>query len=163
MLFLSRSKISRAFASAKRKESSGFTLIELMVTVGIIGILTAIALPSYMEYAQRGLISEALGLVASMQAKMDQYFMDQRTYVGACAASTAAPLPTNSSYFSYSCNSLTAAGYQVVAAGQGSMASYTYSLTLANGAITKASTSLPTGWVTTNAAGCWIFKRDGSC
>lgn len=128
-----------------------------MITVAIIGILTAIALPSYSEYIKRGNITESIAGLSDMQIKMEQFFQDNRTYVGACASGTVAPLPT-AVKFTFTCPTLTASAYIVTATGTGVMAGFVYTLDQSNARVTS---SLPTGWtVTTN---CWVLKKDGSC
>ena len=60
-----------------QKEQQGFTLIELMIVVAIIGILAAIAIPAYQDYTIRAQISEGLTLSAGAKAAVSEYFMDR--------------------------------------------------------------------------------------
>jgi type IV pilus assembly protein PilA len=53
--------------------SAGFTLIELMIVVGIIGILAAIAIPAYQDYTIRGQVSEGLTLVAEAKYSVSEF------------------------------------------------------------------------------------------
>jgi len=59
---------------------SGFTLIEVMIAVAIVGILIAIALPSYRNYVIRGKLVAGTNALANMRAQMEQYYQDNRTY-----------------------------------------------------------------------------------
>ncbi|MEQ6289699.1 pilin [Vogesella sp. GCM10023246] len=54
-------------------EQSGFTLIELMVVVAIIGILAALALPAYMDYTRRAHLAEAFTLAGSAKTAVEEY------------------------------------------------------------------------------------------
>ena len=54
----------------------GFTLIELMIVVAIIGILAAVAIPAYQDYIARAQVSEAVGLLASGKTSLSEYFAD---------------------------------------------------------------------------------------
>ena len=58
------------------KKPQGFTLIELMIVVAIIGILAAIAIPAYQDYTIRAQVSEGINLASGAKAAISEYFMD---------------------------------------------------------------------------------------
>ena len=59
------------------KTNQGFTLIELMIVVAIIGILAAIAIPAYQSYVARAQASEALELFSGVKAPLAEYYADK--------------------------------------------------------------------------------------
>ncbi len=131
---------------AYRTRSRGFTLIELMIVVAIVAILASVALPSYTEYVRRGKAQEATSTLSTARVQFEQYFQDNRTYVGVTC-------PAAGKYFGYACNS-TATTYTITASGTGDMATYTYTGNQA-GAMTST-----IGGVTVN---CLVTKKGESC
>lgn len=71
-----------------KQVQKGFTLIELMIVVAIIGILAAIAIPAYQDYTIRAQITEGLNVVGGVKVGVEEYVMqtgDWPTAIGAAA------------------------------------------------------------------------------
>jgi type IV pilus assembly protein PilE len=138
-------------------KNTGFTLIEVLVTVAIVGILAAVALPSYTDYVTRGKIPDATSALGTRQLQLEQFYQDNRTYVGApsCNADT-----TSSQNFDFSCPTQSATAYTLLAQGKGSMAGFSFNVTQSN---VKSTVAVPTGWALPATNNCWITKKGGVC
>ena len=137
-------------------KSAGFTLIELMITVAIIGILSAIALPSYRDYVLRGRIPEATAHLATKAVQMEQLFQDARSY--AKAPDAICNDSTSSKYFTFKCPVLESSTFTITATGTGAMDGFVYSINQSNA---KATTGVPSGWTKNN--NCWVTSKGGTC
>jgi len=68
------------FMKGSSARQSGFTLIELMIVVAIVGILAAIALPAYQDYTRRAKVTEALTQGASAKIAIAEYFWSESVW-----------------------------------------------------------------------------------
>lgn len=142
------------------RRRSGFTLIEVLVTVVIVSILAAFAVPSYRDYATRGRIPEATSNLSAMRVRLEQHYQDNRNY-GSTDSACGVSNPT-SSHFTYACNWGTGGTDQfftVTATGVGSMAGFKYTINQSN---ERRTTAVPTGWGTAPIE-CWVVKKAGAC
>lgn len=76
----------------RRVNKAGFTLIEVMIVVAIIGILAAVAYPSYIDSVRKGKRAEARAAVMNLLQQQERYFTQNNTYE-TFAVGAAAPLP----------------------------------------------------------------------
>jgi type IV pilus assembly protein PilE len=134
--------------SANTRHVSGFSLVELLIAIAIVGILMAIAVPGYREHVRRGAVEEALAQMRSGAVALEQYFLDNRVYFDA-------PCPAGTARFALSC-ALNAETYTITATGSGNVSGFVYTLNEQGVAATTG------GDWGTNAA-CWIIRKGGSC
>jgi len=68
------------YLTGKSKSCKGFTLVELMVVIAIIGVLTAIALPAYLNYTKRSRQTKGISELMMIKAASERYFVEAGTY-----------------------------------------------------------------------------------
>lgn len=78
-----------------KKLTQGFTLIELMITVAIVGILASVAIPSYLHYIRQSYVNEAVTSIASIKSAEEQYFTTNNCYTEADPSPAAMPSGTS--------------------------------------------------------------------
>lgn len=130
------------------KANKGFTLIEIMIVMAIIGILTAIAVPAYQEYVKEAKVADAVGRLAELRIRLEQNYQDDRSYM------TNPPTLPAAQDFSFAYTVLNADNYTITATGINSMAGFSYG-------VDETNSRTSTAWG--SSATCWIMKKGQTC
>jgi type IV pilus assembly protein PilE len=135
---------------------AGFTLIEVMIVVALVGILAAIALPMYGDYITRSRLSEAHSGLLTKRVELEQFFQDNRTFVGYDCTTDA------TANFTFACTTQTATTYVIQASGVAgsNTAGFAFTLDETNA---RATTGVPDGNWGTPPIACWIIRKGGTC
>ena len=135
----------------KRLWQQGFSLIEMMIVVAIMGLLASIAVPAYQDYVKTGNAVEAPANLATCKVQAEQFYQDNYTYVGFVCN------PLDAKFFDYGVDNVSATTYTLVATGKSSqhMGNFSFSVNQDN-----AKTSTYDG---TTGASCWLISSSGAC
>ncbi len=141
--------------------SGGFTLIELMIAVAIVGILTMVALPAYKGYVLRGKLTEAFNQLSTCAVTLGQFYQDNRTYASAPVGTASGSVCQPTQNFTYSFSGTpTATTYTLQAAGSTStVTGFTFTLDQSGNRATSSPAS--SGWPSSTT--CWVSSKSGSC
>ncbi len=117
---------------AGQRQGRGFTLVEVMIAVAVIGILTAVALPSYRQHVANSRRADARAAILSLAQVMERWYTERGTYVGATVgASGIYPSASPQGYYTMSISAQDATTFTISAAPAGAQTgdacgSYTY-------------------------------------
>ena len=142
-------------AMLRERMVRGFTLVEVMIVVAIIGILAAVALPSYKDYVRRSSLPEGTSALANARIKLEQYYQDNRNY-GTTSCSNGAVAMGTVGKFTLSCTlGNSGQGYTVTATGATGVAvGHVFTLDQSNN---QGTTQFKGETVSKN---CWLMKGD---
>jgi prepilin-type N-terminal cleavage/methylation domain-containing protein len=141
--------------------SKGFTLVELMITVAIVAILAAIAIPNYRDYVIRGQLVDATQGLSAVRANMERYFQDNRTYlpIGAFTPPCAAALVAYGK-FNINCPPIDATHFTAIAVGAAApLSGFTFTVDQNDNQVTTVAPPAPASF--TGCPTAWITKTGG--
>lgn len=105
----------------QRLTPRGFTLVELMIALAVVVLLSAVAYPSYQQQVAKGRRTDAKQALLELSQKMERYYTERGTYVGAALGATGLyPNVSSGGYYDLSIAAQTLDGFSVKATPRGS-------------------------------------------
>ena len=161
---------------ARLAAARGFTLIELMITVAIVAILAAVALPAYNNYILRGHVVSMTNDILGVRVQMEQYYQDNRTYLQPCSSTVTSNCSSNVSSsitwpcasqtftkptpFTRSCSaSSTGNTFTATSTGSGVVNGFVYNV---DNNDTRTS-NVGAAWGGSTGNTCWIMRKGDTC
>lgn len=141
------------------RRHSGFSLIELMITVIIAAILATIAVPAYRDHTLRARVAEAFSQLSASNLRLEQFYQDSRNFGSKTVCGV--PMPANGN-FSYACTlAENGQSYLLTASGLAERGMQAFSFTLDQSGNTRTLT-LPADWGSA-PVNCWIARKGMVC
>jgi type IV pilus assembly protein PilE len=135
------------------KKNRGFTLIELMITIAIVAIIAAIAIPSYTDYVRKGRRSQAVSELGRLQMTLERWRADNASYgcASPCVGNGTYPVASATlDYYDIAISGASTTGYTLTATPKGAQSSdacANFIITYSNGTPVKSTS--------TGAERCW--------
>ncbi len=144
---------------SRKRASRGFTLVELMIVLGIIGLLAAIAIPQYDSYVARGRLAEGISMLSELQLRQEQVYQDNRAYVNGMTPRSTSQYWTGTCVTANVNQTFTCTATPAASSGIG----YVYTVDQAGAKTTAATAPALSGWTVPSPATCWVRSKAGSC
>ena len=135
----------------------GFSLIELMVAVAIVGLLSAWAYPQYTDHVATGRIVEAHGALSDYKNQMEQYYQDNRRYPNAAATACGVAIPALTN-FTLTCVSPDADSFTATSTAVSGKGLNGFVFT-----INQVGAKTTTPGASKTSVNCWSKKTSGAC
>jgi type IV pilus assembly protein PilE len=143
----------------RKQTSRGFTLIEILVVVLIIGALAAIAIPQYDSYIARGRIAEGISMLSELQLRQEQVYQDNRAYSNGMTPRVAGEYWTGTCVTANTNQTFTCTVTPTTSSGIG----YVFTVDQAGTKATTATAPAIAGWTVPSPAACWVRTKAGTC
>ena len=144
-------------SNSQMNKMRGFTLVELMIVVAIVGIIAAVAVPNYIDYVRRGHVADMTSALSDAKLRVEQRYADSRTYNNALCAADPGVEIQNTENHTVKCVTPDGQTYTITGTGKDSIDGFIYSVTETG----AKRSDLGDAWGGAVFAGRWVMKKGG--